>query len=138
MKKILLASDCLISVMEKQEPNYKAVAYILSHAKKMKLKVFFSSFAMHTTYLRIKEEKEEIEAVSTLQNLTELGKIAYPDEKTFKKALQLTGNEFEMAIELQIAIDSHIDFFVTNKINIIRNNKVNIVNADQLLSAIVK
>jgi hypothetical protein len=76
--------------------------------------------------------------VHVLQKLSELAKIAYPDEKTFKKALQITGNEFEMAIELQIAIDSHMDFFVTNKINIIRSNKVNIVNADQLLSAIVK
>ena len=137
MKKVLVASDCLLSVLEKQEPNYAPVAYILSWAKRMKLRVFFSSFGLHTIYLRIREERKENDAVGVLQKLSELGKIAYPDEKTFKKVLQAPRNEFEMDIELQVAIDSHMDFFVTNKISEIKSNKINVVNADQLLSAIV-
>ena len=103
----------------------------------MRLKVFFSSFGLHTIYLRIREDRKENDAVGVLQKLSELGKIAYPDEKTFKKVLQAPRNEFEMDIELQVAIDSHMDFFVTNKISEIKSNKINVVNADQLLSAIV-
>jgi hypothetical protein len=134
MKKVLISSDCLLDVLEKQEPNYKAVAHILSWAKKIKLKVFFSSFGLHTVYLKVRKEFNEKEAVQILQKLSELGKIAYPDEKTFKKVFQTSGNEFEMAMELQVAIDSHMDFFVTNQINEVKSHKMNVVNADQLLS----
>jgi hypothetical protein len=134
MKKVLISSDCLLDVLEKQEPNYKSVAHILSWAKKIKLKVFFSSFGLHTVYLKVRKEFNEKEAVQILQKLSELGKIAYPDEKTFKKVFQTSGNEFEMAMELQVAIDSHMDFFVTNQINEVKSHKMNVVNADQLLS----
>jgi len=137
MKKVLIASDCLLDVLKKQEPNYKAVAHILSWAKRIKLKVFFSSFGLHTVYLKARKELDEKQAVRVLQKLSELGKIAYPDEKTFKKVFQTSGNEFEMAMELQVAIDSHMDFFVTNQINEVKSHKMNVVNADQLLSIIV-
>ena len=137
MKKVLLASDSLLSVLEKQEPNYEAVASLLSWAKRLKLKVYFSSFGLHRVYLRVKDEKDEKQAVNVLQKLIELGRIAYPDEKTFKKVLQAAGDEFEIAVELQVAIDSHMDFFVSNKMGMMKSNKINLVNADQLLSIVV-
>ena len=137
MKKVLLASDCLLSVLEKQEPSYKAVASILSRAKRLKLKVYFSSFGLYRVYLRVKNEKDEKQAVHVLQKLMELGRITYTDEKTLKKVLQEPGNEFEAAVELQVAIDSHMDFFVTNKMHMLQSSKINLVNADQLLSVVV-
>lgn len=137
MKKVLLASDCLLSVLEKQEPNYKAVASVLSWAKRLKLKVYFSSFGLHMVYVRIRNESGEKQAVDVVRKIMELGKIAYPDEKTFKRVLQSPGNEFETAVELQVAIDSQMDFFVTNKMHMLQSSKINLVNADQLLSVVV-
>jgi predicted nucleic acid-binding protein len=133
MKKILIDTDVLLDLLEKREPEYQALASILSNKDKLKLKIHFTTLSMFKVQQRLSESMSTDDCRQVLRRIAQLGKVISPDDKTFRKAMNATFTDLDFSIQYYTADDFHMDYILSNKPAEKKNRKMPVLRADQFL-----
>jgi hypothetical protein len=136
MKKIMINTDTLLDLLEKNEPDYRSVATILSKAVKLKLKVYFSVITLTKILEGLKGQKSPAESREVLRRIIQLGKVIAPGDKVFAKALNSSIKDPEFALQYYTADDHKMDYMITNQYIEKKNRKMPVLSADQFLNII--
>ena len=113
--KVLFDANVVIDWLLLREPNYELSVLSIREAIKKGFAVYLSGSSVGDIFYIIRKGvHNNLESKEKISGLLSLFHVAPAMEESIKSALLLGGKDYEDDIVLQIAIDSKIDYLVTN------------------------
>lgn len=136
--KVLFDTNVVLDWLLLREPSYELSVLSIREAIKKGYSVFLSGSSVGDIFYVIRRGvHSNLESKEKISGLLALFHIAPATENSIKNALLLGGKDYEDDIVLQIAMDTKIDYLVTNNIKDFFHDKgVRVCNPREFLDSI--
>jgi predicted nucleic acid-binding protein len=134
--RIFLDANILVSVLNKEYPQFTYSARVLSLAGNSKFQIFTSPICLAIAFYFAEKKSGLSEAKNKIGMLTSQIKIAEADESVVRKAAQdKAAGDFEDGLEYYSALKAGCKWIVTEDINDFHFSKLPVMTSRQFLEA---
>jgi predicted nucleic acid-binding protein len=133
MIKIYIDCNILIDWLLEREPYSYYAAQVIQLTEERKIQSFVSALTLSNTYYLIKKELNKRIADEFIKDSLTLFHFSDMSENIIKQTIKNRYKDFEDDLHYFSAMKCSIDYFITRNKKDFRNDKVNIIDAEEFI-----
>jgi predicted nucleic acid-binding protein len=132
--RILVDANVALDVLAKREPHYATSAAVWALAEQGKVEGLLAAHTVTTLHYLVAKHLDRQQANVTITKLLQVFDVAAVDQDVLLKALTLSWQDFEDAVQMAAAFKAKVDYLVTRNPKDFKDKLVRVLQPGDLLA----
>jgi predicted nucleic acid-binding protein len=133
----LLDTNIVLDVALQRQPFYPASLQLLNLIHQVKFEAFISASSITDIYYILRKAKGHDDTIEFLKIVTRLCQVASVDQTSIANALISTLDDFEDAVQVEIARANHLEVIATRNPQDFSVNDIQVLTPETLLQQLL-
>lgn len=136
MRKLMMDTNILLDLLAARHPFFDETSILFIMAEKRSVELAVSSLSIVNTHFVLRKQLKEQDTRKVLRDLRLLVKVLPLDQKIIDMALNSDFDDFEDAVQYQMALEYGQEIIITRNIKDFKTSSIPVMTADQYISSI--